>query len=46
MSKKESLIGYKPYFYKLKGDEGIDINTSNDFEFAEFLFNKNKTDLS
>ena len=46
MSKKESLIGYKPYFYKLKGDEGIDINTINDFEFAEFLFNKNKTDLS
>ena len=46
MSKKESLIGYKPYFYKLKEEEGLDINTNNDFEFAEFLFNKNKTDLS
>jgi N-acylneuraminate cytidylyltransferase len=41
MSKKESLIGYNPYFYKLKEEEGHDINTKNDFEFAEFLFNKN-----
>ena len=27
MSKKESLIGYKPYFYKLKEEEGLDIKT-------------------
>ena len=46
MSKKESLIGYKPYFYKLKEEEGLDINTNNDFEFAEFLFNKKNSEAS
>ena len=46
MSKKESLIGYKPYFYKLKEEEGLDINTNNDFEFAEFLFNKKNSQAS
>ena len=40
MRKKKSLIGNNPYFYKLKGEEGFDINTKNDFEFAEFLFKK------
>ena len=40
MRKKKSLIGNNPYFYKLKGAEGFDINTKNDFEFAEFLFKK------
>ena len=46
MSKKESLIGYKPYFYKLKEEEGLDINTNNDFEFAEFLSNKKNSEES
>lgn len=46
MKKKSSLIGNKPYFYKLKAEEGLDINTNNDFEFAEFLFNKKNTKLS
>ena len=46
MSKKESLIGYKPYFYKLKEEEGLDINTNNDFAFAEFLFNKKNSQVS
>ena len=46
MSKKESLIGYKPYFYKLKEEEGLDINTNNDFEFAEFLFSKKNSEAS
>lgn len=46
MSKKESLIGYKPYFYKLKEEEGLDINTNNDFEFAEFLSNKKNSEAS
>ena len=42
MKKKKSLIGDKPYFYKLNNEEGLDINTNNDFKFAEFLFNKKK----
>lgn len=46
MKKKASLIGDKPYFYKLKDDEGTDINTNNDFEFAEFLFNKKHAKIS
>jgi CMP-N-acetylneuraminic acid synthetase len=46
MKKKASLIGDKPYFYKLKDDEGTDINTNNDFEFAEFLFKKKHADIS
>lgn len=40
MSKKKSLIGYKPFFYKLKGYEGFDINTTDEFEFAEFIYKK------
>jgi len=46
MKKKASLIGDKPYFYKLKDDEGTDINTNNDFEFSEFLFNKKHAEIS
>ena len=46
MKKKESLIGDKPYFYKLKDEEGTDINTKNDFEFAEFLFKKKYSQIS
>ena len=44
MLKKKSLIGDKPYFYKLKDQEGFDINTNHDFDYAEFLFRK-KLDL-
>ena len=40
MFKKKSLIGDNPYFYKLKEDEGFDINTNNDFDYAELLFRK------
>ena len=46
MKKKESIIGDTPYFYKLKEEEGLDINTNNDFEFAEFLFNKKNSEAS
>lgn len=46
MKKKESLIGDKPYFYKLKDEEGTDINSKNDFEFAEFLFKKKYSQIS
>tara|TARA_B100001063_G_C16766102_1_gene558717 strand:- start:472 stop:1152 length:681 start_codon:yes stop_codon:yes gene_type:complete len=45
MFKKKSLIGDKPYFYKLKYKEGFDINTNDDFEYAEFLFSKKMEDL-
>ena len=41
MLKKKSLIGFKPYFYKIKNEEGFDINTDLDFSYAEFLFEKN-----
>ena len=40
MKKKKSLIGDRPFFYKLSAVEGFDINTNQDFEFGEFLFNK------
>ena len=40
MLKKKSLIGDRPYFYKLKDQEGFDINTNHDFDYAEFLFRK------
>ena len=45
MFKKKSLIGDQPYFYKLKDKEGFDINTDDDFEYAEFLFSKKTEDL-
>ena len=41
MSKKKSLVGYKPLFYKISDIEGYDINTELEFKFAEFLFRKN-----
>jgi CMP-N-acetylneuraminic acid synthetase len=41
MSKKKSLVGYKPLFYKISEIEGYDINTDLEFKFAEFLFKKN-----
>ena len=40
MTKKKSLVGNKPYFYKLNSIEGYDINTEFEFEYAEHLFKK------
>ncbi len=40
MTKKKSLVGNKPFFYKLDSIEGFDINTNYDFEFAGHLHNK------
>ena len=40
MSSRKSLIGKKPYFYKLNEIESWDINSENEFSFAEFMFNK------
>ena len=41
MYKTKTLIGRKPYFFKLSQVEGFDINTPLEFSFAEHLF-KNK----
>lgn len=41
MYKTKTLIGKKPYFFKLNQIEGYDINTPLEFSFAEHLF-KNK----
>ena len=40
MSKKKSLVGNKPLFFKINEIEGYDINTNLNFKFAEFLFKK------
>tara|TARA_A100001015_G_scaffold293058_1_gene369178 strand:+ start:3395 stop:4051 length:657 start_codon:yes stop_codon:yes gene_type:complete len=41
MKTKKTLIGNRPFFYKLNQIEGHDINTKYEFEFAKYLF-KNK----
>lgn len=41
MIKNKSIIGKKPYLYQLDDIEGIDIDTSLEFEFAELAFKKN-----
>ena len=40
MSTRKSLIGKKPYLYKLNEIESLDINSEFEFSFAEFLFKK------
>ena len=40
MSHKKSVIGDKPLFHKLDEIESVDIDTTLDFEFAEFLHKK------
>ena len=40
MYNEKSLIGKKPYLYKLNEVEGIDINSETDFEIAEFFYKK------
>lgn len=42
MNKTKTLIGKKPFFFKLNQVEGYDINTPLEFSFAEHLF-KNKS---
>ena len=42
MKKKKTLIGSKPFFYKLDQVEGHDINTEYEFEFAKYLFKRSK----
>ena len=38
MHKTKTLLGKKPYFFKLDEIEGFDINTPLEFQFAEYLF--------
>tara|TARA_B100000780_G_C20879115_1_gene349713 strand:- start:10 stop:666 length:657 start_codon:yes stop_codon:yes gene_type:complete len=38
MFETKTLVGEKPYFYKLDEVEGYDINTPLEFQFAEHLF--------
>ena len=40
MLNKKSVIGNKPYLFKLSEQEGFDIDTEQDFEYAEFLHKK------
>ena len=40
MSSRKSLIGKRPYLYKLNEIEGLDINSEHEFSFAKFLFKK------
>jgi CMP-N,N'-diacetyllegionaminic acid synthase len=41
MSSMKSLIGNKPYLYKLDEIEGLDINSEQEFLYANFLIKKN-----
>tara|TARA_R110002020_G_scaffold267101_3_gene482222 strand:- start:9305 stop:9967 length:663 start_codon:yes stop_codon:yes gene_type:complete len=41
MIKFRNVVGNKPVFYVLEGEETIDIDTPMDFEFAQYLY-KNK----
>jgi len=42
MLKRKSLLGMKPFLHKLDEVEGFDINTKFEFDFANYLFKKNK----
>ena len=41
MIKRGNVIGYKPHFITLEREESIDVDEQIDFDFAEFLYNKN-----
>ena len=38
MIKYKNVVGKKPTFYLLEGEETMDIDTPLDFKFAEFLY--------
>lgn len=40
MFSKKSVIGHNPYFFKIDQVEGFDIDTSFDFEFAQYMHKK------
>lgn len=45
MIKDRNFICGNPYFYKISQNESIDIDTNEDFEYAEYLFKKLNSDL-
>ena len=38
MFEQKSILGKKPFLFKVDEFEGIDINTHMEFMFAEYLF--------
>ena len=36
----KSVIGNRPYFFKVNDIEGLDVDNPVDFEIAEYLFKK------
>lgn len=40
MIQRSNVVGYNPYFYRVAGDETVDIDNAIDFEFAQFLHQK------
>ena len=40
MIKRKNVIGSRPYFYKIDEIKGFDIDTLNDFKYAEMLHKK------
>ncbi len=42
MIETSNVVGSKPYFHRLDEVEAVDIDTPLEFEFAEFLFEKQK----
>ncbi len=42
MIEKKSVIGNRPYFFKVNDIEGLDVDNPVDFEIAEYLFKKIK----
>lgn len=40
MIEKKSVIGNRPYFFKVNDIEGLDVDNPVDFEIAEYLFKK------
>jgi len=42
MEDKKSIVGYKPYLLPIDRLEGIDIDDLIDFEFAEFLYKRDR----
>ena len=36
-----NVVGKKPMFYRIDDLEGIDVDNQIDFDFAEFIYNRN-----
>ncbi|GAA5118457.1 acylneuraminate cytidylyltransferase family protein [Luteolibacter yonseiensis] len=42
--RRKAIVGLKPYLHKLSHEEAFDIDTPEQFEFAEYLLRKRKMD--